>query len=592
MENKAEYRSAGWEAGEGGKISGYAIVFEQRTVLYKDPITGYEYGEIIDRHALDGADMADVILRYDHEGRVLARTRNHSLRLSVDEHGLAVEADMNGSDEARSFYNDVKAGLVDKMSFCFEVAADEWDEHTHTRRVKSISRLYDVSLVSFPAYEQTQVSARGHFEMLAEPDRKTFQEAETRAILADIETRMKKHESLNRAEPEDFMTREEVERAEQQNLGFPPLARKKIDKRDPIFREMLEIRAGWETNVEKSNVPKAQEMQNRFRQLEEELAALTEKRTQAVNAIINGEGKTTRNFETETVRKENKFMDKNMETREFYNKLVEARSAATTSTMTAVIPETILEQYIIEKTPGAFLEDATKTTIAHSGSLVIPIASLQAVEKHTENAQITTNGYVPGKLTIEHNEYAYNTGYSDLGMQVSVSNMQTIVNDTLLSSMMKKMDGICLDAVAGLTYTANTNAVELTASTAPTFADFVKLAGMLGKDFIDRAKWYMNASTFFSWLLGLQDSQKRPIFDASKLVSEQAPLGYPIRIDSQIPANVVYFGAGSCVHLNFARQPEINTWTDFEYNMQKFNVRAVAGATCETGAFVKMSVAA
>ena len=84
MDNNCEYRSSSWEASEGEKIAGYAVVFEQRTVLFKDPKTGYEYGEIIDRHALDGADLSDVILRYDHEGRVLARTRNGSLKLSID----------------------------------------------------------------------------------------------------------------------------------------------------------------------------------------------------------------------------------------------------------------------------------------------------------------------------------------------------------------------------------------------------------------------------------------------------------------------------------------------------------------------------
>ena len=69
-----ERRTSSWEAGSEAIITGYAVVFDQRTVLYKDPDTGIEYGEIIDRHALDGADMEDVVLRYNHQGRVLART--------------------------------------------------------------------------------------------------------------------------------------------------------------------------------------------------------------------------------------------------------------------------------------------------------------------------------------------------------------------------------------------------------------------------------------------------------------------------------------------------------------------------------------
>lgn len=121
MNQNAEYRAASWRAGQDGTINGYAVVFDSRTVLYKDPETGLEYGEVIDSHALDGADMSDVVLRFDHQGHALARTRGGSLRLSVDQHGLRVDADMTLSDEARSFYQEVKNGLIDKMSFAFTV---------------------------------------------------------------------------------------------------------------------------------------------------------------------------------------------------------------------------------------------------------------------------------------------------------------------------------------------------------------------------------------------------------------------------------------------------------------------------------------
>ena len=62
-------------------------------------------------------------------------------------------------------------------------------------------------------------------------------------------------------------------------------------------------------------------------------------------------------------------------------------------------------------------------------------------------------------------------------------------------------------------YTDDTNAVKLASSTAPTFADMVKLAGMLGPDFIDNAQWYVSSSTYFNWLLSLKDDQKRPILE-------------------------------------------------------------------------------
>mgnify|MGYP005785922889 FL=1 len=87
--------------------------------------------------------------------------------------------------------------------------------------------MYDVSLVSFPAYEQTEVFARNQFEARAEADRNEYRAAETRSILADIESRMRKYDSVQNAEPEDFMTREEVKKAKERNAALPLIARKK-----------------------------------------------------------------------------------------------------------------------------------------------------------------------------------------------------------------------------------------------------------------------------------------------------------------------------------------------------------------------------
>lgn len=276
----------------------------------------------------------------------------------------------------------------------------------------------------------------------------------------------------------------------------------------------------------------------------------------------------------------------NAETRSFYSELLEKRAAGTTGTMSKVIPETILDQYVIESAPGAFLLDSQTTAIVHSGDLVLPIATLQDVQEHEENAEIEANGYVPGTLTISHKEYAYNMGYSRIGMQLGVQSFMNIVSTTLMNSMMKKMDGICYDAVAGLAYTSD-NAV--TVSSAPTLADFVAAAGKLPTDYINRAKWYMSSATYFNWVIGLTDTNKKPIFDPSKKIEDQALLGYPLAIDSQIPDNTIYFGDGSRIHLNYADPVQIVLWTDHDHNTEKAGVNAVAGAAVEVGSFVKLS---
>lgn len=137
-------------------IEGYAIVFDEPTNL--------GYIEIIDRGALDNCDMSDVCLKYNHEDTymIMARTRNKSLRLEVDDHGLKVYADLIDTQSNRDVYKSIQAGLLDKMSFAFVVSDANWDtvDGTDVRHITGIAKLFDVSVVDVPAYDQTEVYAR------------------------------------------------------------------------------------------------------------------------------------------------------------------------------------------------------------------------------------------------------------------------------------------------------------------------------------------------------------------------------------------------------------------------------------------------
>lgn len=112
--------------------------------------------------------MSDVILQYDHAGRVMARTRNNTLELTPDGHGLHVRADLGGTEAGRQLYEEIRGGYIDRMSFAFRVKSDEVTEErdrerghtTLTRRILGFSKLYDVSAVSIPANDGTEISAR------------------------------------------------------------------------------------------------------------------------------------------------------------------------------------------------------------------------------------------------------------------------------------------------------------------------------------------------------------------------------------------------------------------------------------------------
>jgi len=140
---------------EDGKmeIKGYAAVFNS-------PET-YDYTEVIDSKAFDEADMSDVVLRYNHNDSfmVLARTRNKSLNLSVDEKGLMIDAFLQDDiTEHKNIYNAIKSGLIDKQSFAFSVEEDNYDYDTDTRTITKIGKLFDVSVVDQPFYNATDVS--------------------------------------------------------------------------------------------------------------------------------------------------------------------------------------------------------------------------------------------------------------------------------------------------------------------------------------------------------------------------------------------------------------------------------------------------
>jgi len=148
--------------GEEGKeelwVEGYAARFNSPTVLFE--IDGLEYKEQIASDAFSEAKMDDVIFNYNHSGRVMARTRNKTLQLAVDDNGLFIRARLDGTKEGRSLYNDIQNGYIDRMSFRFTIGQEAYDYQNRTWTVLRVKRLYDVSAVDIPAYDDTSIAAR------------------------------------------------------------------------------------------------------------------------------------------------------------------------------------------------------------------------------------------------------------------------------------------------------------------------------------------------------------------------------------------------------------------------------------------------
>lgn len=178
IKNDREYRSAQpFEAQEDSYIvEGYASTFSPY-VMYRDK--DMEVREQIDPHAFDNADMADIILQYDHAGRVYARTSNETLEVSVDDHGLKVRADLSKTESARQLYEEIKSGMITQMSFAFTIGEDEYNKKERLRTIKTVRKVYDVSAVSIPANPDTEIAARSYFDGVIEMERAERLAAET-----------------------------------------------------------------------------------------------------------------------------------------------------------------------------------------------------------------------------------------------------------------------------------------------------------------------------------------------------------------------------------------------------------------------------
>ncbi len=192
MKDGREYRHMEMRAvGEPDEmiVEGYATTFDEPYLLYSEP--GYKFYEVIARNALDQADQSDVVMRYDHEGRVFARNSNSTLMLTTDDHGYKVRGLLGGTDLGRQIYQEISGGYTTRMSWAFKVAKDkreiiedeESGEVTFTRTILEVSKVYDVAPVAIPANDATEISARSYCDgVIAELKAERLRAAEAEEV--------------------------------------------------------------------------------------------------------------------------------------------------------------------------------------------------------------------------------------------------------------------------------------------------------------------------------------------------------------------------------------------------------------------------
>ena len=191
--DRREYRRIETEALETRTAEDGAMIVEGYATTYNQPYTLFREKDMIVREqvdpcAFDGTDMTDVIMQYDHEGRVFARVKNGTLELESDEHGLKIRANLGGTEIGRQLFEEIQGGYTNKMSFGFTVADQKRtrskDAEGNTvvlRTITKIGKLFDVSAVSLPANDATEISARSIGDGLIAEAEKEIQAEEERA---------------------------------------------------------------------------------------------------------------------------------------------------------------------------------------------------------------------------------------------------------------------------------------------------------------------------------------------------------------------------------------------------------------------------
>lgn len=204
IKSDREYRALVLEVksdGEEMMVEGYASTFDDPYLLCD--YDNFRVFEQVDAHAFDACDMSDVIMQYDHQGRVFARRSNNTLTVMPDAHGLLINANLGGTTIGRQLYEEIKGGYTTKMSFGFTVTGETWEDRKGEdgvpetlRTITQVGKLYDVSAVSLPANDSTAISARSVSDGAIERIKAERLAAEKRAKVEALKARIEKIEEV------------------------------------------------------------------------------------------------------------------------------------------------------------------------------------------------------------------------------------------------------------------------------------------------------------------------------------------------------------------------------------------------------------
>lgn len=565
----AEFRSA-----DEMIIEGKAISFDDKTVIYRDE-DGTEYYEVVSSKALQNCDMSDVVLKYGHDSEknlILARTRGGSLQLEVKPDGLYFRANLFDTQFSQDCYELVRQGAL-QCSFAFTVAAggDRYDNVTRTRTINFIEKLWDVSIVDVPAYQNTYVSVRAYFEPKSAERRNELASSEIRSLCNGLE-----------AAPPDPETRRALADLKQGHDYFGQI--RTVNTR--LSEILSELSSGSDPAV----------LLSEARELVSLRANAKNKRDEILGKIANGTAGEVIARSPDSVKKEVNMTDNKIEIRSFKKYLetglnqmnTEERSGLVTSGAGAVIPTEIFDHIISDEKFSDLLHRATVVTSPNAGNMKIPVAAATAAAWHTETDPITPAAPVLTSIDLGGYELVRIVEYSAAVAAMSDDRFQDWISRLLASEMNEALEKSFIDGTGSGQPTGieSTTGIE----TVKGAVDAENLAAAIAKlpqKYARNAVIVANASTCYK--IGLLTATNDSVINAGV----QTFLGKEIVCSEHVADDVAYVVDPAQLYVRFSMEPtiEIDRSSGFTNAVNRMRVLAVVDAKWNPEGVCKISAA-
>ena len=545
------------------------LILEGYAVVFNTPAQVGNFEEIILREALSETDLSDVALFYNHDtNRIpLARTPK-TLQLKTDARGLKFTAELPDSEEGRAIYESVKRGDLRGCSFAFTVEKDIWVKGK--RIIRQISKIYECSIVPYPAYSDTTVEARNRkgvlkmkFENVAQAfnfyNQKTIAQIEKRA--AEIETEL----SEEGADVKSLNIELEGMKAAKENIE------ESIGLLNNAKTTLLNLIETSDTESVDGNTAPPDE---------EKVLSSDEYRTAFYKTL---QGKKLNSAEVRAMK--------------FARAKFERRAAGfnTSTDNAAIIPTETLNEIISKaRTQGGLLAECRAFSIP--SNVAIPVATpSDRAAWHVEGAAVDSEKITPITITFSGNEIIKVFSLSLKAQAMTISAFESYLTQELTDSVMETIEYALINGTGNgqgtglMSIFDSDNTVAYTdsavvdgtpntpAARSIGYSMIIEAISKLKRGYANGAKFAMNNHTLWTVFYHLQDGNQRPLF-IQNLQDEGIGkiLGFPVIIDDNIADGDVIFGNFNFMAYNLPQGIMIETSRESSFKSGLIDYRAIA----------------